>query len=97
GPMLDDARHVITEHYRHWNIAQAEIGGFLARGTRAADRIGRTHVADDAHAVAHARRQHHAQTRMQRWRIALIGIFTAGKILTRDRALGKTFENEIVD
>jgi hypothetical protein len=54
--MLDDARHVVAKYDRDWNIAKSQIGRFLARGARTAERVGGSHIADDADAVAHAGR-----------------------------------------
>ena len=68
--MFDDARDIVAEHDRDRHVAEAEIGGLLARRARAAERIGGAHVADDADALLDAGRQHHAQPRVQRRRIA---------------------------
>jgi hypothetical protein len=95
--MLHDARYVVAEHDGDRNIAKAQIGRFLARGARAAEWIGGAHVADDADAFAHAGRQHHAQARVQRRRVAEFRVFAARQIFARHGALGEALKNEVVD
>ncbi len=95
--MLDQARDVVAEHDRDGNFAETEVGSLLARGARPAQRIGGAHIADDTDAFFDAGRQHQAQPRVQRRRIALVGMFAARQIFPRHRPLGETLEHEVVD
>ena len=55
------------------------------------------HVADDAHAVAQAGRQHRAHAVEQARRVALLRVLHPREVLARDRALGEALEDEIVE
>ena len=97
GIPAHDVGDVVAGHHGHRQVCDAQRLRFAPHRARSAQRIGRAHVGDDAHAVLAARGQHGLEALDEVRRVAALGVLQAREVLARDGALGETLEHEIVE
>ena len=88
------AAQVVALQHGNARAGQAQLGRQRVDAARGTVRVGRAKVADDAHAVRQALRQHGAQQVHQQGFITCIGVSAARELGERQRALGQGLEDE---
>ena len=97
GLLAHDVGDIVAAHDRATHVAETRVLRVTPNQPRRRVGIGSAHVADDAHAVAQARRQHGAHAVEKTGRVAFLRVLHPRQVLARDGALGETFENKVVE
>ncbi len=86
--------HVVAFDDGHARARQAQFAGQGMDAPRRRARVGRAHVADDAHAVPQAAREHRRQQLVQQRLVALLRVVAPRQLGQRQGALGQSFEDQ---
>jgi hypothetical protein len=94
--LRQSGQHIVAKDHRHFDFRQAQFTGNRQHRMPSLQRVGRTHVADDAGAMGKAGGQHGAHAGSQHQVIACIRVFGPLQLRQGNRALGQAFEHQIV-
>ena len=89
-----DRQQVIAGHGGYAQFIQTEPAGELQYPSSAANRVGGTHVGDNANAVTVAVGKHQRKVAVEERRVALIGVFASQALRDCQRAFREHFINQ---